>query len=120
MYRGTLALVCGAIAIAPWSTTLDRVSSSLHNWIIFPAWKVLSGKANNAESVKLDDVYIYSEKYGGGPPPVLVLHGGLGSIGSKASQDANRAKARERAADLAPIIAELRPAPRRCGQSPPA
>ena len=53
---------------------------------------MLSGKANNAESVKLDDVYIYSEKYGGGPPPVLVLHGGLGSIGSKASQDANRAK----------------------------
>ena len=67
--------------IARWATTLDKVSSSLHNWIIFPAWKVLSGNANKAESVKLDDVYIYIETYGSGPP-VLVLHGGLGSIGS--------------------------------------
>ena len=71
--------------IARWATTLDKVSSSLHNWIVFPAWKVLSGKANKAESVKLGDVYIYSETYGSGPP-VLVLHGGLGSIGSMSYQ----------------------------------
>jgi hypothetical protein len=46
---------------------------------------VLSGKTNNAETAKLDDVYIYSEKYGSGPP-VLVLHGCLGSIGSMSYQ----------------------------------
>jgi pimeloyl-ACP methyl ester carboxylesterase len=79
MYRVALVLVCSVVAIAAWVATLDRFSSSLQRWFVFPAWKLLSGKARSKESTKLDDIFIYRETYGSGPP-VLVLHGGLGSI----------------------------------------
>jgi poly(3-hydroxybutyrate) depolymerase len=79
VYRVALVLVCSVVAIAAWAATLDRFSSSLLKWLVFLAWKLLSGKARSTESTKLDDIFIHSEIYGSGPP-VLVLHGGLGSI----------------------------------------
>jgi hypothetical protein len=41
--------------------------------------KVVSGKARGSEYVNTNGICIYYETYGAGPP-VLVLHGGLGSI----------------------------------------
>ena len=45
----------------------------------FHFWKVVAGKAHGGKCVDINDVHIYYETYGAGMP-VLVLHGGLGSI----------------------------------------
>jgi len=45
----------------------------------FHFWKVVAGKAHGGKCVDINDVRIYYETYGAGMP-VLVLHGGLGSI----------------------------------------
>jgi pimeloyl-ACP methyl ester carboxylesterase len=42
-------------------------------------WKSVSGRAHGGQYVNVNDVRIYYETYGSGGP-VLVLHGGLGSI----------------------------------------
>jgi pimeloyl-ACP methyl ester carboxylesterase len=45
----------------------------------FHVWKVIAGKAHGGKCVDINDICIYYETYGAGMP-VLVLHGGLGSI----------------------------------------
>ena len=51
----------------------------MRKWLAFYAWKVGAGKAHGGQYFNAGDVSIYYETYGAGPP-VLVLHGGLGSI----------------------------------------
>jgi pimeloyl-ACP methyl ester carboxylesterase len=57
----------------------------LYGWIKFYLWKLTEGKAHGGRHAKINDVTIYYETYGDGPP-VLVLHGGLGSIESLSNQ----------------------------------
>jgi pimeloyl-ACP methyl ester carboxylesterase len=54
-------------------------------WLGFYVWKLIAGEAHGGRYVKTDDVSIYYETYGAGPP-VLVLHGGLGSLEDMSSQ----------------------------------
>jgi pimeloyl-ACP methyl ester carboxylesterase len=51
----------------------------MHKWLAFHAWKLSAGKTHGGQYFNGNDVSIYYETYGAGPP-VLVLHGGLGSI----------------------------------------
>jgi pimeloyl-ACP methyl ester carboxylesterase len=44
----------------------------------FYVWSVVAGKAHGGQYAEINNVRIYYETYGSGPP-VLVLHGGLGS-----------------------------------------
>jgi pimeloyl-ACP methyl ester carboxylesterase len=60
-------------------TTFYAVDGPARRWGQFYIWKVLSGKAHGGQHVRVDDISIYCETFGSGPP-VLVLHGGLGSI----------------------------------------
>jgi pimeloyl-ACP methyl ester carboxylesterase len=45
----------------------------------FYIWKIFSGKAHGGRYAAINNVQIYFETYGTGPP-VLVLHGGLGRL----------------------------------------
>jgi len=45
----------------------------------FTVWRALSGKAHDGRYEQINDVRMYYETYGSGPP-VLVLHGGNGSL----------------------------------------
>lgn len=54
-------------------------------WLEFHAWKLMAGKAHGGKYVNINNVRIYYETYGAGPP-VLVLHGGFGSIGDMSYQ----------------------------------
>jgi pimeloyl-ACP methyl ester carboxylesterase len=51
----------------------------LRRWLGFYVWKYSAGKAHGGQFLNANGVVIYYETYGAGPP-VLVLHGGLGSI----------------------------------------
>jgi pimeloyl-ACP methyl ester carboxylesterase len=55
------------------------VDETAHRWSQFYIWKLLSGKAHGGQHVPVNDINIYCETFGAGPP-VLVLHGGLGYI----------------------------------------
>ena len=48
-------------------------------WGQFYIWKLFSRKAHGGQHFQADGINIYFETFGGGPP-VLVLHGGLGSM----------------------------------------
>jgi pimeloyl-ACP methyl ester carboxylesterase len=66
-------------------TTLYTVDETLHRWGQFYIWKLLSGTAHGGQHIPVDDINIYCETFGTGPP-VLVLHGGLGYIEDMSSQ----------------------------------
>jgi pimeloyl-ACP methyl ester carboxylesterase len=57
----------------------------MHRWGQFYIWKFLCGKAHGDQRIRVDGVLIYCETFGAGPP-VLVLHGGLGSIEGMSNQ----------------------------------
>lgn len=61
-----LGLLCLVVAVAAGNPA-------------FFIWKVFSGKAHGGRYADIDNVQIYFETYGAGPP-VLVLHGGLGRL----------------------------------------
>ena len=63
----------------------------MHRWVGFYVRKLIEGKAHGAHYVNVNDVFIYYETYGAGPP-VLVLHGGLGSIEGMSRQSRALAK----------------------------
>ena len=66
-----LALVSCAIFYA--------MDGPVRRWGQFYLWKVFSGKAHGGQHIPIDGVSIYCETFGAGPP-VLILHGGLGSM----------------------------------------
>lgn len=72
-----VAVVSGVIAVG--SAALFVLNGGAYTWLNFYVWKLGSGKAHGGQRVSINDVSIYYETYGAGPP-VLVLHGGLGSI----------------------------------------
>jgi pimeloyl-ACP methyl ester carboxylesterase len=72
-----LATLVGLAAIV--CTMLYPVDGPVRRWGQFYLWKAFSGKAHGGQHIRVDDVSIYCETFGAGPP-VLVLHGGLGSI----------------------------------------
>jgi pimeloyl-ACP methyl ester carboxylesterase len=59
--------------------TIHLTVEPLRGWVDFYAWKFCAGEAHGGHYANVDDVSIYYETYGAGPP-VLVLHGGLGSL----------------------------------------
>jgi pimeloyl-ACP methyl ester carboxylesterase len=71
-----LALVSIAAMLGAAIYATDR---PVHSRLGFYVWKFISGKAHGGQCANINNVCIYYETYGAGPP-VLVLHGGLGSI----------------------------------------
>ena len=57
----------------------------LRELLIFSAWRFFAGTAHGRSFAKINNVSIYYETYGAGPP-VLVMHGGLGSLESMGNQ----------------------------------
>lgn len=57
----------------------------VYDWLSFSAWKLIEAKGHGGQYFDVKDASIYYETYGAGPP-VLVLHGGLGSIESMSHQ----------------------------------
>jgi pimeloyl-ACP methyl ester carboxylesterase len=60
-------------------TTYCATKPGLRRYLAFYGWKVVAGKSHGGNYVKSGNVSIYYETFGSGPP-VLVLHGGLGSL----------------------------------------
>jgi pimeloyl-ACP methyl ester carboxylesterase len=73
----------GALAIL--STAIYVINRPVHRWVGFYVWKIIAGEAHGGQYVNINNVEIYYETYGAGPP-VLVLHGGLGSIQGMSDQ----------------------------------
>jgi pimeloyl-ACP methyl ester carboxylesterase len=68
------------VGIAGFAATLVAAIYAINGPTLrFQVWKLVAGKAHGAKCVDINDVCIYYETYGAGMP-VLVLHGGLGSI----------------------------------------
>ncbi len=74
-----IALVTLAGLAAVLCTTFYAVDGPVRRWGQFYLWKVFSGKAHGGQHIRIDEISIYCETFGAGPP-ILVLHGGLGSI----------------------------------------
>jgi pimeloyl-ACP methyl ester carboxylesterase len=72
-----LATLAGLVAIV--CATFYAVDEPVRRWGQFYLWKAFSGKAHGGQHIRVDDVSIFCETFGAGPP-VLVLHGGLGYI----------------------------------------
>ena len=75
--RKSAAIALGLAAVL--CTTIYMMSEQVRRWDQFYIWKLFSGKAHGGQHLPVDDVSIYCETFGTGSP-VLVLHGGLGSI----------------------------------------
>jgi pimeloyl-ACP methyl ester carboxylesterase len=78
MSRTTAAFLGIAAIISISIAAICLTSEPLRGWLDFYAWRFFAGKAHGGHFADLNKVSIYYETYGAGPP-VLVLHGGLGS-----------------------------------------
>jgi pimeloyl-ACP methyl ester carboxylesterase len=74
-----------AVVLVFAGAVVYSANSQIQRWVTFYAWKFSSGKLREARQIRLNGVTIYYEIYGAGRP-VLVLHGGLGSIEGMAYQ----------------------------------
>jgi pimeloyl-ACP methyl ester carboxylesterase len=59
--------------------TSYALNETVRRWGQFYIWRAFSGKAHGSQYIHVNDVTLYCETFGSGPP-VLVLHGGFGSI----------------------------------------
>jgi pimeloyl-ACP methyl ester carboxylesterase len=70
----TLAGLAAILCLASYAG-----NETARRWDQFYLWKAFSGKAHGGQYIHADDVILYCETFGSGSP-VLVLHGGFGSI----------------------------------------
>lgn len=77
--RTVIAFLCVAGVISASVTATCLTVEPMRGWLDFYAWRALGGKAHGGHFAKVDSVSIYYETFGAGLP-VLVLHGGLGSL----------------------------------------
>jgi len=84
MSKVTVLALMTAIALA-LAATLAFYAIAPGRWVSFIVWKSLSGKAHGGWYADINNVSIYYETYGAGSP-VIVLHGGLGSLNSMSYQ----------------------------------
>jgi pimeloyl-ACP methyl ester carboxylesterase len=75
----TIVLLTLAGSAVILCATVFVVDAPVRRWGEFYIWKFFSDKAHSGQHVPVDDISIYCETFGTGSP-VLVLHGGLGSI----------------------------------------
>jgi pimeloyl-ACP methyl ester carboxylesterase len=78
MRRTTAAFLGIACSFLILGATIYLTVKPLRGWLDFYAWKFFAAKGHGGRYAAIDNVSIYYETYGEGPP-VLVLHGGLGS-----------------------------------------
>jgi len=81
MIRNTVTIVLAGMAVV--SLVLGIVFCWLGGETLgmvgFCAWKLFSAEAHGGQYADINGIQLYYETYGGGPP-VLVLHGGTGSL----------------------------------------
>jgi pimeloyl-ACP methyl ester carboxylesterase len=78
-FSALLRVAAAAVLFGTAALSVDRL---MQKWTM---WKLVSGKSHGGRCANLSDVCIYYETFGAGQP-VLVLHGGLGSIPQMSSQ----------------------------------
>jgi pimeloyl-ACP methyl ester carboxylesterase len=87
--KQTITMVTALAGLAGFAavlcTTIYLAHHPVLSWGRFYLWKALSGKSHGGQHIRVEDVSIYCETFGSGPP-VLVLHGGLGSLEDMSSQ----------------------------------
>lgn len=79
MNRPALALGFAFVAAIFSVTAYIAMKPGLRRLLSFYSWKVVVHESHGGDYAKCDGVLIYYETFGSGPP-VLVLHGGLGSL----------------------------------------
>lgn len=87
-----LVFVIALIAAAGAAAAVDYTKPAVLRWQHFYLWKWFSGQPRQHGSVPVSDAAIHFETFGVGSP-VLVLHGGLGSIEGMSSQIISLSKA---------------------------
>jgi pimeloyl-ACP methyl ester carboxylesterase len=75
----TVGLICCVVAIATLGATSHQLRDAATGRLAFRIWRAFSRDAHGGHYAALNGVRIYYETYGNGPP-VLLLHGGLGSL----------------------------------------
>ena len=79
-----LNLVIGLTAAAGAAVRTNNLGAP-YRYLIFYIWKFRLGQGHGGQRARINDASIFYETYGAGSP-VLVLHGGLGSIQGMAYQ----------------------------------
>jgi pimeloyl-ACP methyl ester carboxylesterase len=73
-------VVCGIVALGlVLGVVFYRLRGETVGKLGFYAWKLFSAEAHGGQYADINGIQLYYETYGGGPP-VLVLHGGTGSL----------------------------------------
>ena len=75
----TPALLGIVLSVGALGAASHALRDMTNGRLAFRIWRTLSPTAHGGHSIAVNDITIYYETYGIGPP-VLVLHGGLGSI----------------------------------------
>jgi pimeloyl-ACP methyl ester carboxylesterase len=81
----TIVLASLASLTAILGATVFMRQGPVYSWVNFYVWRWIAGNAHGGHYVAINDIVTYYETYGTGPP-VLVLHGGMGSIASMSNQ----------------------------------
>ena len=79
MFRPTINIVLALAIITSVAIAYATTKPGLRRLLYFYGWKMVAGQSHGGNYVKSGDALIYYETFGSGPP-VLVLHGGLGSL----------------------------------------
>jgi pimeloyl-ACP methyl ester carboxylesterase len=72
-------MVLAFVAVSLVATIYIAARPGLRSLVSFYSWKIVAGRSHGGGYVQSNNASIYYETYGSGPP-VLVLHGGLGSL----------------------------------------
>jgi pimeloyl-ACP methyl ester carboxylesterase len=79
IFLGLAGIICVPVM------TFYRTAEPMRGLLVFSAWRFFTGTAHGGNIARINNVSIYYETYGAGPP-VLVMHGGLGSLESMGNQ----------------------------------
>jgi pimeloyl-ACP methyl ester carboxylesterase len=80
MRKAITIIICSMVALGLFlGVVLYRLGGQTIGTFAFDAWKLFSAEAHGGQYADINGIRLYYETFGSGPP-VLVLHGGTGSL----------------------------------------